>query len=84
MEIKIMKTFLTKLTSRKFILAVAVFLVALVGVDDSTVSIVMATVSALGYMLSEAIVDKARAITRTITTSDTATVIKEVTEDEDK
>lgn len=76
-----MKTIITKLTSRKFILAVAVFLVALVGVDDEVVSIVMATVSALGYMLSEAIVDKARAITRTISTSDTATVIKEVSEE---
>ena len=59
-----MNTFITKLTSRKFILAVAVFLVALVGINDTTVSLITASITAISYMFSEAIVDKARAVKR--------------------
>ena len=77
-----MKTFLTKLTSRKFILAIAVFLVALVGIDDNVISIVTASITAIAYMFSEAIVDKARAIKRTVGTRDIASVTKYVSEGE--
>ncbi len=69
-----MRNIITKLTSRKFLFAVAVFIVALTGVNDSTISIIMVTVTAVAYMFSEAIVDKARAIKRIM--NDTATVTK--------
>lgn len=63
-------------------MAVAVFLVALVGIDDNVVSIVVAGVTAVAYMFSEAIVDSARAVKREII--DNASVNKTLVVDEEK
>jgi len=69
-----MNNIISKITSRKFLFAVVVFIIAIIGVNDDTLSIISATVTAIAYMFSEAIVDKARAIKRTV--SDNASVQK--------
>jgi hypothetical protein len=69
-----MNNIISKFLSRKFLFAVAVFIISLIGVNDETLSIVSSTITAIAYMFSEAIVDKSRAIKRTI--EDTACVSK--------
>lgn len=76
-----MSTIITKLTSRKFLLAVAIFITSLVVIDDNTISVIVSTVTTIAYMFSEAIVDKSRAVKRTI--SNTANVTN-ILNEEDK
>ena len=70
---------LKKLTSRKFIVAVAMVIVLFFISDDKTMTEACATLISTVYMLSEAIVDKSRAVKREI--KDNATVSKTVYED---
>lgn len=60
-----MNNIITKLLSRKFLFAVAVFILSIIGVNDETLSIVSSTITAIAYIFSEAIVDKSRAIKHT-------------------
>lgn len=70
---------LKKLTSRKFIVAVAMVIVLFFISDDKTMTEACATLISTVYMLSEAIVDRSRAVKREI--KDHATVTKYLNED---
>ena len=67
---------LKKLTSRKFIVAVIMVIVLLFISDDKTMTEACTTLISTVYMLSEAIVDRSRAVKRQI--SDHATVMKHI------
>lgn len=67
---------LKKLTSRKFIVAVAMVIVLFFISDDKTMTEACATLISTVYMLSEAIVDRSRAIKREV--KDSATVTKHI------
>lgn len=70
---------LKKLTSRKFIVAVAMVIVLFFISDDKTMTEACATLISTVYMLSEAIVDRSRAVKREI--RDNASVTKYVNEE---
>lgn len=63
-----------KITSRKFALAIVMIIVMLIVADNKDVACVCATAIAMVYMLAEAIVDKARAVKRSM--NDDITVTK--------
>lgn len=69
-----MNIIIKKFLSRKFLFAVAVFIISLIGVNDETLSIVSSTITAIAYIFSEAVVDKSRAVKHTI--EDTAYISK--------
>ena len=76
-----------KLTSRKFAMAIIMIIIMLIIAKDKNTACICATLISIVYMLSEAIVDKARAVKREV--RDEAYVSKcvpctEVNENENK
>lgn len=72
---------LKKLTSRKFAIAVLMIFILIFISDENTITEICTALVSSIYMLSEAIVDRSRAVRREV--KDTANVTKYFSEDKD-